>query len=82
MMRQLQPSQPSQPSRMPLFPTSLLPSATPIDVIRLLSNTESGANDDNEEEGEVDGVMNDGGSIADIVSIRRRAHFASFGDVL
>ena len=63
-------------------PPSLLPPVTPIDMIQLSSDTESGADGNNEHEGEVDGVQSNGDSIADRVSARRRAHFASFGDVL
>ena len=44
--------------------------------------SESGVDGDNDEEGEVDWVTTEGESIADKVSARRRANFASFGDVL
>ena len=61
----------------------LLQPTSPIDAIQLSSDTESGAGDDNEEdEGEVDGEPNEGESIADRVAARRRATFAAFGDVL
>ena len=54
-----------------------------MDAIQLSSDTESGADDDNEEdEDEVDGEPSQGESIADRVAARRRANFAAFGDVL
>ena len=52
----------------------------PIDVIQLSSDTESGVNNDEDEEGEVEREL--GESIADRVAGRRRAHFASFGDLI
>ena len=61
-------------------PSLLLATTPPIDVIQLSSDTESGVHEADEEEGEVQGVL--GESIADRVAARRRAHFASFGDVL
>ena len=50
-------------------PTSLPPPVTPIDVIQVSSDTESGA-DGNEDEGEVDWVTTQGESIADRVSTK------------
>ena len=63
-------------------PAVLLPPATPIDVIQLSSDTESGATNVDENEGEVSWATTEGESIADRVSARRRAHLASFGDLL
>ena len=51
-------------------------------MVQLSSDTESGADGDNEEEGEVDWVTTEGESIADRVSAKRRANLANFGDVL
>lgn len=62
-------------------PTSLPHPITPIDVIQVSDDTELGVDNDNEDE-EVDWVTTQEESIADRVSARRRAHFASFGDVL
>ena len=57
-------------------PAAVPPPVTPIDVIQLSSDSGE------ENEGEVDWVTTEGESIADKVSARRRAHLASFGDVL
>ena len=57
------------------------PPVTPIDVIQLSSDIKSDAGGE-ENEGEVDWVTTEGESIADRVLARRRAHLASFGDVL
>ena len=62
-------------------PTSLPHPITPIDMIQVSDDTELGVDNDNEDE-EVDWVTTQEESIADRVSARRRAHFASFGDVL
>ena len=49
-------------------------------MIQLSSDTKSGANDDNEEdEGEVDGELNDGESIVERFAARRRAIFVVVG---
>ena len=62
-------------------PPSLLPATTPpIDVIQLSSDAESGVNETDDEEGEVEREL--GESIADRVAARRRANMASFGDLL
>ena len=50
-------------------------------MIQLSDDTESGV-DKNNKDHEVDWVTTKGENIADRVSARRRAHFASFGDVL
>lgn len=74
---------PTTPAELALsLPISLLPSAIPIDVIHLASDIESVVCNNNRDDGEVDVVVNDGGIIANRVSTRRRAHFASSGDVL
>lgn len=62
-------------------PAAVPPPVSPIDVVQLSSDTESGAGGE-EDEGEVDWVTTETESIADRVSARRRAHLASFGDVL
>ena len=81
------------PSTIPLTPStataspaatppslSLLPTLPPpIDVIQLSSDTESGV-DGGEEDGESEVQREE--SISDRVAARRRAQFASFGDVL
>ena len=61
-------------------PVSLLLDPPPlIDAIQLSSDTESGVNG-NEEETESEVQRED--TIADRVAARRRAQFASFGDIL
>ena len=77
------PTSPATPAASPgPPPTSLPPPVTPIDVVQLSSDTESGADGDNDNEGEVDWVTTEGEIIADRVSARRRANLATFGDVL
>ena len=76
------PTPTSTPAVAAVPPPTQLPIVTPIDVVQLSSDTESGADGDNEEEGEVDWVTTEGESIADRVSARRRANLATFGDVL
>ena len=50
-------------------------------MVQLSDDAELGAENYNKDE-EVDWVTTEGESIADRVSVRRRANFASFGDVL
>ena len=63
-------------------PAAVPPPVTPIDVIQLSTDAESGADGDDDNEREVDWVTTQGESIADRVAAKRRAHLASFGDIL
>ena len=80
--------QPKAPSAVPIRavvptpPSPTPPSSSPIDAIQLSSDTESGVHDTSgHEEAAVDTPQREE-SIADRVALRRRAQFASFGDVL
>ena len=69
-------------ARTPTTPSLLPAPLIPIDAIQLSSDTESGVNGHMEDaEEEVQGRQREE-SIADRVAARRRAQFASFGDVL
>ena len=69
------PAAPTPPATPPPNPVP------PIDVVQLSDDTKLGTDNDAEEE-EVDWVATQGESIADRVSARRRAQFASVGDLL
>ena len=58
-------------------PAGVPPPVTPIDVIQLSTDAESGADGDDDNEREVDWVTTQGESIADRVAAKRRAHLAS-----
>ena len=79
---------PTPPAPPAAIPDAIIPSPThppnpvpPIDVVQLFDDTKLGTDSDAEAE-EVDWVATQGESIADRVSAKRRAQFASFGDLL